>query len=45
MPETHCQWWVIHGQALMDALARAYDGEDPEMVYVELYANSEPSRA
>jgi hypothetical protein len=34
-------WWAISGQQLLDALRRAYNGEDPDLVYAELYANSE----
>lgn len=34
-------WWTIQGHALRAALRRAHEGEDPELVYAELYANSE----
>ena len=37
-------WWVIAGSTLLDALHRAKDGEDPELLYAELYANSEVER-
>lgn len=33
-------WWTISGKMLMDALRRVSAGENPEMVYAELYANS-----
>ncbi len=33
-------WWVLHGQALLDGLRRCHAGEDPEIVYTEMYANS-----
>lgn len=33
-------WWVIKGEALLDALRRASDGEDPDVLYAELYANT-----
>lgn len=33
-------WWCIAGEELMDALKRARDGDDPDIVYAELYANS-----
>lgn len=33
--------WVIHGQTLIQALHRAHEGEDPEIIYAELYANSD----
>lgn len=36
----HDAWWVIHSEVLQDALARAHAGEDPEILYVELIANS-----
>lgn len=34
------QWWVINGAELMSALMDAADGDDPEVVYLELVANS-----
>jgi len=34
-------WWTISGVALLDALKRAHDGDDPDIVYAELYANSD----
>jgi hypothetical protein len=34
-------WWTIHGESLMEALKRAHAGEDPDLVYAELYANSD----
>lgn len=34
-------WWSIHGETLMSALWRAHGGESPDMVYAELYANSQ----
>lgn len=34
-------WWTIRGDAFLDALQRAHEGEDPDMIYAELYANSE----
>lgn len=33
-------WWVIHGEELLAALRRVAAGEDPDMVYAELYANT-----
>lgn len=35
------QWWTINGQVLMDALYRCYEGEKPEIMYLELIANSD----
>jgi hypothetical protein len=34
-------WWVIEDAQLQEALKRAHAGEDPEVLYVELYANSD----
>lgn len=34
-------WWVIAGDELLEALRRAHVGEDPDVLYAELYANSE----
>ena len=35
------QWWSINGQVLLDALNRAHNGDDPDVVYLELFANSD----
>lgn len=35
------QWWTINGQELMTALQQAHAGTNPEIVYLELVANSE----
>lgn len=32
-------WWVINGHALLAALRRVQQGDDPDIVYAELYAN------
>jgi hypothetical protein len=37
-------WWCIAGSVLLDALRRASAGEDPDLVYAELYANCEVER-
>lgn len=34
-------WWVIGGAVLLAALRRCAAGEDPDLVYAELYANTE----
>ena len=34
-------WWSISGEALLDMMRRAHEGEDPSMVYAEEYANSD----
>lgn len=35
------QWWTINGADLMAALCRCQEGDSPEIVYLELLANSE----
>lgn len=34
-------WWAISGEDFLDAMIRAHLGEDPNLIYTELYANSE----
>lgn len=34
-------WWAIEGSMLAAVLKRAHEGEEPEALYMELYANSE----
>ena len=34
-------WWSISGEALLETLQRAHAGEDPDLLYAELYANSD----
>lgn len=34
------QWWSISGEDLMAMLRQVADGEDPDIVYAEAYANS-----
>ncbi len=33
-------WWSISGEKFLAALRRVADGESPDMVYAEAYANS-----
>ena len=33
-------WWAIHGDTIMQALRAVAAGEDPDLVYAELYANA-----
>jgi hypothetical protein len=33
-------WDVLPGDWLLDALRRCHDGEDPDVVYAELWANA-----
>lgn len=41
LPETTYQWWALNGTELMAMLRRVAAGEDPDMVYMEAYANAE----
>ena len=34
-------WHVIAGDHLLDMLTRVSEGEDPDMVFAELWANAE----
>jgi len=34
-------WWAISGEAILELLKRAHAGEDPDLLYIEAYANSE----
>lgn len=34
-------WWVIDEPELRDMLVRCHEGEDPELVLAEEYANAE----
>jgi hypothetical protein len=38
---TELGWWCISGEALLDMLKRVADGENPDLVFAEEYANSE----
>ncbi len=38
-------WWTISGEALLEALKAVAEGDDPDVVYAELYANSERKEA
>jgi len=33
-------WWVISSTELLAALRRVHAGDDPDVAYAELYANS-----
>ena len=38
-------WWVLPDGVLMEMLLRVADGQDPVLVYMEYYVNSEhPSK-
>ena len=34
-------WHVISGELLLDSLVRVSEGEDPDWVYAELWANAD----
>lgn len=34
-------YWAIIDEAFMDAMRRAHQGEDPDLLYAEFYANSD----
>ena len=34
-------WWAISGEAILEALRAVASGDDPDVIYAELYANSE----
>jgi hypothetical protein len=34
-------WWAISGDDLLAALKRAHAGDNPDILYAELYANSD----
>jgi hypothetical protein len=38
---TDLGWWTMSGEALMEMMRRCYNGEDPDLVYAEEYANAE----
>lgn len=38
-------WWVIEDSELLKLLVRCKAGEDPDMVYMEAYANSDHETA
>jgi hypothetical protein len=40
MSEQDLGWWVIAGDVLLDGLRCAANGESPDLVYAELYANT-----
>jgi hypothetical protein len=37
-------WWAISGDTIIEALRRAHDGENPDLIHAELYANSDSER-
>lgn len=43
-PNKPLGWWTLSGEDFLDALRRAASGEDPDLVYAEMYVNSEHQR-
>lgn len=39
--EVETEWWAIGGEAIRSMLNRAHAGESPDLLYMELYANSD----
>ena len=39
LAEKEC-WHVMEGKLIMELLRRAHAGEDPELLYIEAYANA-----
>lgn len=39
--DSHNAWWSIHSSIIQQMLRRAHQGEDPELLYIELIANSD----
>jgi hypothetical protein len=35
------QWWCINGQDMLNALIRCRNGDDPDIVYLEMFINSD----
>lgn len=40
MSDPKDQWWVINGAELLHGLERAAAGEEPSLLYLEFYANT-----
>lgn len=38
------QWWTINGHELLSALRRVGAGDDPDVAYMELFANADAER-
>jgi len=34
-------WWTISTESMLAMLRRCHDGEDPELVFMEEYANAD----
>lgn len=33
-------WWTLSGEDFLAAMKRAHDGENPDVIYAEYFANS-----
>lgn len=42
--ETDLGWHVINGEHLLEMLRRAAQGEDPDLLFAELWANADHTR-
>lgn len=40
-PDPTRVWWAISGEAILNMLHRVHQGEDPDLVYIEEYANTD----
>jgi hypothetical protein len=38
---TELPWCVVHGETFIDFLRRAHNGENPDLLFAEFYANSD----
>lgn len=38
---TDLGWWAISGETVLESLRRVSNGEDPDLVYLELEANAQ----
>ena len=34
------EWWLIREDEILTALHRVHDGEDPDLLFAEMYANA-----
>lgn len=40
-PEDSLGWWTLSGVDFLRGLRRCHEGDDPDLVYAEYYANSD----
>lgn len=41
MPRGSDAWWTIHGSELLAALQRVHAGEDPRLVFADLWSRAD----